>query len=569
MQRLLWIKAKVVVTVRTSMNLLLKRVTVTLLAAFLLAHPALAQAPADLGRLIFEPAFLTAEQVAQTADAESPDEAAATDAATTEEPGASPTDTGTASGQFSANSAVNVEPELSAEVARARAAEIEAGIASNEARINELITAENTYTQSLREQYETLADLQQRSGDHEAAVTTLANAMHIDRVNDGLFTLKQIPLVGKIIASHAALGNVAEVDDFHEYLYYIQVKTYAPDDPNLLAAKEAWADWNVEAYLKEGRDGGFSINMSMEPGGSFGRGTDYVAIQNPRTGAFNYVPRNQLPYVLNPNGIATNATLTDLYLNSSAYAVSPELIIDERLRRARDLYEEIIEVRGDANLNADHTAEHKLANIAYIVKRQMDEIESASNVNSLGYNSVMQPRTTSQVVTRGYARNRETLEEIATRLEQTATPVEAARAWIDVGDWHISFDRSSRGQDAYLKAWQLLQNAGLDAARIDAVFAPLPLVPVPAFAIHPYSRRLFGIPADAELAYRGYIDTTLNVDRHGNVRGVKITNVSRDTSQRLRSGLLDFLRETRVRPAVIAGKTVEQSGLNVRYYYTY
>jgi hypothetical protein len=394
--------------------------------------------------------------------------------------------------------------------------------------------------------------------------------MHIDRVNDGLFTLQQIPLVEKIIASHTALGNFSEVDDFHEYLYYIQRKSYPPDDPRMLAAKEDWADWNVEAYLKEGATYRGSFSFTTNAGLS--RSTDFVGIQNPRTGTFNYVRRDQLPNVLNPNGAATNAAVTDYYLNSMAYAVSPEMIIDERLRTARDLYEEIIEERpAVATSNTDYVAEHKLANIAYAVKKQMDEIESSTDTGSLSYNRIMQPRTTAQIVTRGYTKSRDALEAIAGELEQSpaSTPAEAALAWIYLGDWHAGFERPSRARDAYGLAWQLLADSGFAAAAIKQVFAPAPLVPVPAFAIHPFSRALYGISPQDTLAYKGYIDTTLNVDRSGNIRNVKVIDATPDTAPGIRSDLLDYLRATRVRPAVIDGDTVEQSDLSIRFYYTY
>lgn len=572
-----------VVTVNTLIHFSLKRAGAGLLVGLLLAQPAFAQSSADLGRLIFEPVLLNAEGTAPAVgtaptiqskagnNARSAPDITTADTSTTPDPSTeadgSQIITRAGNGERSANSAETVEAERAAEDARARAAALAAEIANNEARINALITAENTYALSLREQYEALADLQQQSGDHEAAVATLEQAMHIERVNAGLFTLQQMPLVEKIIASHNALGNFAEVNDFHEYLYYIQVRSYAPNDARLLAAKEAWADWNVNSYLREGRSSNFAINMNMGPAASFSRDNDYVAIQNPRTGGFNYVPRNQLPFVLNPYGMSAN----ELYRSSSAYAVPPELLVDERLRRARDLYEEIIEARSNNDVNAEFSAEQKLANIAFLVKRRMDALESANSVGSLGYNSIMQPRMSSPLVSRGYAENRETLEGIATQLEQDTAraPVEAARAWIDAGDWHMGFDRFSRGAQAYRKAWQLLQDANTAPATIEAVFAPRPLIAVPELAIHPYSRRLHGIPAEAELVYQGYIDTTLNVDRNGTVRGVKIVNVSEEVSQRMRSDLLDFLRETRVRPAVIAGETVEQSGLNVRFYYSY
>jgi hypothetical protein len=478
---------------------------------------------------------------------------------------------------ISANTAAGVQPATVPTTETSTASELlsepdtlGADITRYEQRINSLITTENAYSQNLREQYSALGLLQQKSGDHDGAILSLENAMHIDRVNEGLFTVTQIPLVESIIASHSALGNFSAVDDYHEYLYYIQLKTWPETDPRLLAAKENWADWNVESYLKQGMAPAGGAGMNFSTGAT--RGTDYVAIQDPVTGSWNYVPRNQMPNVLNPNGMLTNAAMTNLYASSAPFAVSPEMMVDPRLRKARDLYEEISELRGDdGTTNAAFRADHKLANISWAVKRQFDLLESATDIGSLNFNRAMQPRTTASVVTRGYTRSRDDLEAIAGRLEaDSAIPrLEAAQAWIYVGDWHIGFNRTPRAEDAYARAWMLLQEAGIDAAGIAAVFTPAPIIPVPAFAIHPFSRTLYGLAPDALIEYQGHIDVTLGVDRNGRVRAPRIDAVSEGTGQQLRSQLLDFLRETSVRPAVIDGKLAAQEDLKIRYYYSY
>jgi tetratricopeptide (TPR) repeat protein len=524
--------------------------TAALLFGILLPHflssAALAQTGQDLRRLIFEPAWLPVA----TADS-GPATPAGTDAAA-------------ATQAASAARSADVDP---ADELRA----LEADIASYEAGISTTLGTESPFSTALREQYYAMGSLLQQTGAHEEAIAAFESAMHIDRVNGGLFTLDQIPLVEEIIESHASLGNFREVSDYHEYLFYIQQKTFAPEDPRLLAAKEDWADWNVEAYLKEGmteQTSPYSFNASA----SMAKRNDYVAIQNPRNGTFNYVPREQLPNVLNPNGAATNAAVTDYYLSSSFYAISPEMIIDERLRTARGLYEDIIETRTELGVvTTDFDVEHKLANIAYAVKEQMDMIEAVTDIGSLNYNRVMQPRTTSQVVSRGYSKSRDTLEQIAQDLAQRTdvTQVQKAMAYINLGDWHVSFDRAQRGEDAYAKAWELLNESGMDETAIAGVFMPRPLIPVPEFAIHDYSRTLYGIAPDAVLEYKGHIDLTLSVDRYGSVRGLNIDEVSPGTPQILRNNLLDFLRDRKMRPAVANGETVARTGLKLRYYYTY
>lgn len=445
---------------------------------------------------------------------------------------------------------------------------LNADIARYQDSISQLITAENPYSESLREQYAALGQLLQRAEDHEEAIKALESAMHIERVNQGLFTINQIPLVESIITSHAAVGNYGDVDDYHEYLYYIQQKSYPEGDARLLAAKERWADWNVESFLRQGigvdASGRFANSMSME----------YVAVQHPTNGSFQYIPRNQLPNVLNPysfngSGFGANASPYD---RSSFYMVNPETMIDPRLRKARDLYEEIrTERTAQGSANQDYAVEHKLAGIAYTVKTQIDQIESVSSVGSLGFNRTLQPRSSNQLVSRDYAKNRINLEAIATQLaaDPDSNPVEVANAWLYLGDWHVAFGYVARAEEAYANAWNVLAAADSDADLVNRVLAPAPLLPVPAFALHPHSRALVGVAPDAVLDYKGYLDVTLSVNRNGSISAPRIDATSADASQQLRSALLDFLRNTRVRPLLAAGKPVDQKELKLRYYYAY
>jgi len=95
------------------------------------------------------------------------------------------------------------------------------------------------------------------------------------------------------------------------------------------------------------------------------------------------------------------------------------------------------------------------------------------------------------------------------------------------------------------------------------------LTPVPAFAPHPYSRELLGISDDDLLEYRGYIDTNLDINRSGNVRGIKVTGESEGTPFKVRSRLLDYLKSQRMRPALVEGEPAALNNLDIRFYYTY
>lgn len=441
-----------------------------------------------------------------------------------------------------------------------------------ESALNDSLQGQDQYSQQLREQYDALGQLLQQNGEHERAITMFENAMQIDRVNTGLFTSLQIPLVRRIIESQSALGNREAVADMQGYLYYIHQKSFAPESEEFLAAKEAWADWNVASYLQEGGNGLTGNYAFFSALNSASSSYDYVPIQNTVTGGYNYIRREHLPTVLSPNNIGTNRASIDLYMQSAPYAVSPEQMVDERLRTAEDLYEEILETRSNQDAGTSAEVQHKLANIAYAVKRQMDVLESRMAADMLGFNrSLEQAQPNNLVVRRGYTRTFEALETLAQDLENSAdaSPAEKAAAYIDLGDWHVSFDRAQRGEEAYAKAWQILRDADVEDEAIRNIMRPQPLVPVPVYAIHEFSREFYNFSAEDTLEYKGYIDTTVDIDRFGRVSNIRIDATSPETPRRVRDTLFTYLREKKMRPALENGELVKLSDIKTRYYYSY
>lgn len=104
------------------------------------------------------------------------------------------------------------------------------------------------WDQALTEELAALGALQQQDGAHPQAIDTLSRAMHINRINEGLHTLGQVPLVERMIDSYAALGDWPSVDLYQNYLYFIQQKAYGSDDPRLIPVLHRLGQWNIEAF---------------------------------------------------------------------------------------------------------------------------------------------------------------------------------------------------------------------------------------------------------------------------------------------------------------------------------
>lgn len=428
-------------------------------------------------------------------------------------------------------------------------------ISEYDAAINHALEHEGLYSESLREQYLALGLLQQRTGQHDAAIATFENSMHIARVNEGLFTARQIEDVQHILQSLHASGELEREAEFRGYLYYVQQKAYPPGDPRLLAAMKDWADWNLSNYQQ-----GSSArpNLIHLPGS--GATDELVVLRNTRTGDIRFVPRRAL--------------MSQGAFGDDIYTINPAMVVDERLQVARDTYNALLA----DNINKEtldpvtaETIQLNLVDAEYSLKRQMEALLGLGDIMSAGTTRRALSRHDFLLVHQGYLDNVAALQSLidARLADPEADPLLLAQAYLNMADLQIAYDEAGQARDLYNQAHEVLTSAGLDAQTIRHFMQPEPLTPTPWFATHLYSRELFGISADDTLQYRGYIDVTLGINRFGDVRGAKILQASDETPRKVRSSLLDYLRNQKMRPALVNGKLTQTEDLTMRFYYSY
>src|SRR5690606_38211298 len=150
----------------------------------------------------------------------------------------------------------------------APAAPPEESIARYEESIRTLERQGGAYEARLAQELLGLGTAYQRLGDHVTAIATFERAWHVSRVNNGLFSLEQAPIVQRLIESQLATGDLIAADQQQEYLFFIQQKAYGAESPELLPALTALADWNIRAFNAR-LDGGYEImpdypNASIE-----------------------------------------------------------------------------------------------------------------------------------------------------------------------------------------------------------------------------------------------------------------------------------------------------------------
>jgi len=102
----------------------------------------------------------------------------------------------------------------------------------------------------IAESMTSLGMLLQREGRHEEAIDALDRAAQVSRINHGLYSLEQAPLLALQVDSHLALERWAEADRLMRNHFYIHVRALPEDGPELIPALDNYAGWHVRAYME-------------------------------------------------------------------------------------------------------------------------------------------------------------------------------------------------------------------------------------------------------------------------------------------------------------------------------
>ena len=117
--------------------------------------------------------------------------------------------------------------------------------------IEQLETEAGAYNYDMIPELIGLGLLQHENSEYHLAVEAIQRALLIMRINEGLHSINQIPLLELIIESNSASAEWKKVADAYENMRWLYVQNYAPDDPRLLPVLKHIRQWHLEAYNKE------------------------------------------------------------------------------------------------------------------------------------------------------------------------------------------------------------------------------------------------------------------------------------------------------------------------------
>lgn len=113
--------------------------------------------------------------------------------------------------------------------------------------VKTLVSEFGAYDQRQLESLDDLGRLRQSEGEFLQALRLFKQALHVVRINKGLYHESQISIIDDIISAEIALQNWEEVNNFYAYQDHLYRRLYSIDDPRLEAGLRKVSAWHVTA----------------------------------------------------------------------------------------------------------------------------------------------------------------------------------------------------------------------------------------------------------------------------------------------------------------------------------
>ncbi len=262
--------------------------------------------------------------------------------------------------------------------------------------IDQLEAEGDSYDMKLAETVYGLGRVLQQTGQHNAAIPAFRRALQITRVNDGLYSPSQEPMIRGMIESQKASKLYEEAADQYQHLFWIKARAYGETDPRLIPLLDEVSRWHLHVY-------------SSEPDRS--KLQHLVESQSLTASAINLVAASSGPFSLGLIPLLRNVVRSSFYL-----------------ARYQQDYPD----------TAPEPAEFTVSRVS----RVSDPFPSREQ-SLMGHS---------------YSNGREAYEKIIEILHNNpeASNREKAVAFAELGDWYLIFGRRSSAWTAYGEAYRLL-----------------------------------------------------------------------------------------------------------------
>jgi hypothetical protein len=428
-----------------------------------------------------------------------------------------------------------------------------------------------------------LAEVYEAEGERAYAVAALEEARHIVRVNYGLYTLEQAPLIEQALENQQALGQVAMVQALEEELY--DLASRHPDDLRTVAIHRGIAERRMNLLQRFIAD---EHPAEIYPaGGLFSIERDEVITDLVSEAQIHYA---DAAAVLLRNGLLSSDELRDLEMQlvntselfreknrrdlrraaapTGGSSITPVQVVEHNDLGAFREYgvgasdQRCRDVRGGLSTLDNHDAAAIVGGACILAS---EELQSRTNLLwDLAGTEVPQEanerRERVDDMRTRYALGRESYRRLIAYAEHSPDDSEAwgkqLQAYLELADWDLLYARNGAALDEYALVYENLKTNGVAEAVIAGVFAPQVPIVLPTFRPNPLQTAIGN----------RYIDVTFEITKFGEPRRIEIVGATPTVPDAAKDELVDVIKTSRFRPRMTDGELGRASPVTVRYY---
>ena len=386
------------------------------------------------------------------------------------------------------------------------------------------------FSDTLREDLFSIGELYQQLEEHDEAIKAFERALNVSRINFGLRSLDQIPLLENMAESYLAMQQNSNADAMMDAAFKLQRDYYGEGSPALAGPMAKLGDWNTDAFMTRSS----------------------ILVNIPRMNVQNFLmdPNNYVQPIVD----IRSSPLFKLYQARANYLNAISSLLETQNYTHPEL--QTLEHKLLTNYFLSMHQENILYEPDFYLTRKKTKTASRLNQNAIEL-----------MTSENYDLGKESHERRVAYVANNprASGMELATVLLEKADWHLLFERKVVAQREYEAAYQFFtENPDIASSVTDYIYPVVPQV-LPTYLPAPNSREKLGIAEDAEVAWFGYFDVSFSINRFGKARRVKILREGGEVTRNMEIRLKQYLQKVLFRPRFTDGK-IDDSPLELRYY---
>lgn len=421
--------------------------------------------------------------------------------------------------------------------------------------IQEILSRDGPYSRELLAPLTNLGLLYREEDDFSFALATLERAVQVVRINNGLHTLEQVPLVRQLVRIEEERGNHPGAWDREQKL--LALLRRHPDDLRIVPVLREIAGKQMAvlgAVLAGKRPpevilGCFYKESPMRDDGSCHAGSKKTVVQ----GMLAEAQRNYADAI----GVMLRQ---GLFGSDELRALELEVLRGVDLLRSRyyqgGFVRPVPMVPASIGSRSVEPWRSRMAPVAELAAWDFP-YSSASHL--------LESDDSSHAVTRHtqlmdpYHRGRQSLRRLYAYGAASAEPsLSQADAVVQIADWDLLYSHNGQAVESYEAVHEMLEQAGAPQASIEQLFAPSTPVVLPAFQPNP-------LAGDAARDPTGHIDVAFEITKYGRGRAVEFLDAA-NAPETAKQQLLNLIKSNRFRPRITDGEFADAAPVRMRYY---